>query len=96
LEVAVLEILTFRLRSGVDGEAFRLADIAAQESFFYAHAGMQRRTTACAQDGEWLVITNWATEEDGDAAERSSRFPQDFADVAAMVELSSINRKRFF
>jgi hypothetical protein len=96
LEVAVLEILTFRLRSGVDGEAFRLADIAAQESFFYAQAGIQRRTTACSPDGEWLVLTNWATDEDGDAAERSARFPEDFAEVAAMVELSSISRKRYF
>jgi hypothetical protein len=92
----VIEILTFRLRSGVDDETFRLADISVQESFFYAQAGIQRRTTACSHDGEWLVVTNWADEDAGAAADALARFPEDFAQVAAMVELSSVIRKRFF
>jgi len=63
----VIEIMRFRLSAGVDEGAFLAADRALQEDFAYQQPGLLRRTTARGDDGAWIVIDLWRTEEDADA-----------------------------
>jgi heme-degrading monooxygenase HmoA len=64
----VIETNTFRLADGVDDAAFREADEQVRTGFLYQRPGIVRATTAKSDDGEWIVIVLWASDEDADAA----------------------------
>ena len=55
--MAVLEVETFTLASGVDAVAFRALDEQMQEWCYVNRPGLARRTTARAEDGTYAVIT---------------------------------------
>ncbi|HZU80922.1 MAG TPA: hypothetical protein VE991_13470, partial [Acidimicrobiales bacterium] len=57
--MATVEVTTFRLAAGVEPETFLSADARAQTEFFYARAGLLRRTTAVADDGDWVAVALW-------------------------------------
>jgi hypothetical protein len=63
----VIEIMRFRLKEGVDESDFQRADARLQVEFAYQQPGLQRRTTARSEDGEWLVIDLWRSPADSDA-----------------------------
>jgi hypothetical protein len=73
----VIEVTTFRLRSGVDEAEFVAADAAAQAGFFYQQRGLVRRTTARPTAGadRWAVITSWRDAATADAAAASLADP---------------------
>jgi hypothetical protein len=55
----MIEVVTFRV---VGDEAVFLAlDQQIQTEFAYQQPGLTRRTTARSDDGEWIVITVWAS-----------------------------------
>jgi hypothetical protein len=91
----LIEILTFKLAAGADEAAFLASDQRVQMEFSYQQAGLVRRTTARAADGEWAVITIWGSETDADAALRNSK--DDAAHVVFMsfVDESSLRTKRY-
>lgn len=62
------ELITFRLRSGVDDTTFRAADARVQTAFAYQQRGLVRRTTARGEDGRWLVIVVWSGLDEAVAA----------------------------
>lgn len=64
----MIEIQTFRLAPDADEAAFRAADARAQTEIAYQQPGLARRTTARSDDGEWAVVTLWATAAQADAA----------------------------
>ena len=55
--MAVLEVETFTLASGVDASAFRALDEQMQEWCHVNRPGLARRTTARADNGSYVVIT---------------------------------------
>lgn len=57
----VVDVTTFRLAPGVGEEDFLAADRRWQNELVPHRDGFLRRTTAGRQ-GEWVVITLWATE----------------------------------
>jgi hypothetical protein len=63
----MIEIMSFRLAPGADHQAFLVADRRVQSDFAYQQAGLLRRTTARADDGAWIVIDLWRSENDADA-----------------------------
>ncbi len=65
----LVEVTTFRLRADVDEADARAADHEVQVGFAHHQPGLLRRTTAVADDGEWLVVTLWHAEADALAAE---------------------------
>jgi hypothetical protein len=91
----VIEIFTFRIAAGAGEAAFLDSDQRVQTEFFYQQAGLVRRTTARSADGEWIVITIWASEADVDVASQNSI--DDAAHVAFMsfVDNASIRVKRY-
>jgi hypothetical protein len=71
----VIEIMRFRLSSGVDRPTFLAADRAVQEDFAYQQPGLLRRTTARADDDSWIVIDMWQSGAESDAC--SARWDRD-------------------
>lgn len=67
----IVEVLRFRLAAGVDEVAFLEADKRVQTEFAYLQPGMVRRTTARADDGEWVVIDLWRSREDADSCDNA-------------------------
>ena len=65
----VVELLTFRLASGVDEAAFLEADARVQAQLSSREGFMRRTTARAADDGEWLVVSLWSSVE---AAETGS------------------------
>jgi hypothetical protein len=65
--MAVLEIETFALHSGVETSAFRNLDEQMQEWCYVNRPGLARRTTARNDDGTYVVITLFGDASQADA-----------------------------
>jgi hypothetical protein len=91
----VIETMIFRL-AGTTGEAaFLEADRRVQTEFAYRQPGLLRRTTARADDGEWIVIDVWHSVADADAcAERWDDDPVAAA-FMALLDRASVRTKRY-
>ncbi|MGH9030389.1 MAG: hypothetical protein ACRDV4_12345, partial [Acidimicrobiales bacterium] len=63
----MIEIMRFRLASGVRESDFLQGDREVQESFAYRQPGLLRRTTARGAEGTWVVIDLWRSIADCDA-----------------------------
>ena len=66
--MAVLEVETFTLASGVDAVAFRALDEQMQEWCYVNRPGLARRTTAKADDGTYVVITLFGEASQADSS----------------------------
>jgi hypothetical protein len=91
----MIEITTFRLQDDADTGLFVKLDERLQTEFFYFQPGLQRRTTARSEDGEWVSIIVWDSESCADAAiEKTEEFAL-FEDVLAMMDLMTIESCRY-
>jgi hypothetical protein len=91
----VLEVTTFRLLADVDTESFLAADKAVQTEVFPNSPGYLRRTTARADDGEWLVVVLWGDEVSID--EFNARIVSDPVQLEfdELIDRQSIQSKRY-
>lgn len=91
----VIETATFRLRSGSDEAAFLDADHRVQTEFIPNHRGFLRRTTARGDNGEWMIVTLWASAEDADAS--AARAPGDpvMGAFSDLLEPGSLSTARY-
>lgn len=89
----IVEVTTFRLRAGADEAAAVAADHEVQVRFANRRSGMVRRTTARADDGEWLVVTLWHGEEDAVAADEAAVADPSIRTLLALVEGSPAVRR---
>jgi hypothetical protein len=91
----VLEITTFRLLADVDTESFLAADKAVQTEVFPNSPGYLRRTTARAEDGEWLVVVLWG--DDRSIDEFNARVVSDPVQLAfdELIDRGTIQTKRY-
>ncbi|HVF31923.1 MAG TPA: hypothetical protein VM933_02700 [Acidimicrobiales bacterium] len=90
-----MELTTFRLREGVDENAFLAADAAVQ-AFHHRQPGLLRRTTARdTSSGDWLVVILWASWPHADAAVQAGRADEAVQSFAAMIDRASIAVRRF-
>lgn len=86
-------MLTFRLRPGVDLEAFRTADERVQTQFYYQQPGCLRRSLGRRADGRWLALTVWRDE--GSASAATAAF-ETSAVCAELVELIEDREVEYF
>ena len=94
--MALIEIQRFRLvDDATDEAAFLAADRQVQIEFAYQQPGMVRRTTARGADGEWLVVTMWASAEDADAATSRAGSHAAVAAFRALVDGASLSTDRY-
>jgi hypothetical protein len=64
----VVDVTSFRLATGTDEDQFLALDRRWQTELVPNRSGFVRRTTA-RRDGDWVVVTLWATEADAVAFE---------------------------
>jgi hypothetical protein len=93
--MAVIEVRTFRLADGVDQDEFLDADQRAQTEFVYNQRGLLRRTTARGADGQWLVVTLWASELDADASTTAGRDDPTVSRLTSLLDPSSVATRRY-
>ncbi|HLN41720.1 MAG TPA: hypothetical protein VK215_04680 [Acidimicrobiales bacterium] len=93
--MAVVEVVTFRLAADVEQGDFLVADKRAQTEFLYMQTGLLRRTTARGMEGEWLVVTLWATGRDADTAALSARDDPAASLLTSLMDPSSITSNRY-
>jgi hypothetical protein len=92
----IVEILSFRLGPGADEAAFLAADQAVQTEFASRQPGLQRRTTARAADGTWVVIDLWQSEADADACDAIWADDPVTAAFMSFVDKSTVRSERYF
>lgn len=93
--MSVIETLTFRLAAGADEASFLSADARMQTEVYYGQQGLLRRTIARAADGEWLVLTLWASGADADAGSERVRADRLTAAYLAHIVATSMTARRF-
>ena len=93
--MAVIETTAFRLRDGADEDAFVAADAAVQTGFVYCQPGLVRRTTARADDGNWIVVTLWETSAAAEASAATQAGDPAVAVFDTHVDFSTLRSKRF-
>jgi hypothetical protein len=86
----VIAVTRFRLREGVGEDDFRATDARYQMEFAYRQPGLVRRTTASSEDGAWLVIDLWRTQDDADGSRRRAADDPVARAHAAMMDPESV------
>jgi len=93
--MSVIETTTFRLLVGADEDAFLAADTRVQTEFIPNHSGFLRRTTARGEDGEWIVVTLWASAPDADASAGRAGASAVMGQYMALLEPASVQTRRY-
>ena len=91
----VIETTTFRLLSDADEAAFLDADHRFQAEVVPRQRGFVRRTTARGADGEWLVVTLWASKADAASSTANADGHPRTAELFAFVDTSSVQVQRY-
>ena len=91
----VIEILTFRLVSGVDVAAFTALDARVQTEVAYRQPGLLRRTTGRNGEGRWLILQVWASTEAAAAGRVALAESAVWAGLDAMIDATSVHLERF-
>jgi hypothetical protein len=92
--MAVVEIMAFSLKPGVDADAFLASDKRVQTELVPNRAGFVRRTTA-RRDGSWLVVTLWASEAAAVAFDQETAGDDVRQAFEGHIEAASLRTKRF-
>ena len=87
--------MRFRLARGADEQAFAAADRRVQTEFAYRQPGLQRRTLARAEDGEWVVIDLWRSDQDAERAARAWDGDPVTAEFMSFVEAGTVSVGRY-
>ena len=93
--MAVIETTTFRLADGVGDEQFLDVDERVRTGFLYQQPGLVRATTARGNDGEWIVVVLWVSDEDANAAERRASSDPATGALMALVDARTVDRRRY-
>ena len=91
----VIETTTFRLNDSTDTNEFLAADHRFQTEVVPRRPGFLRRTTARGNDGEWCVVTLWASMADAESSAASARAHTRTAELFAHVDAASIEVRRY-
>lgn len=92
---SVIEIVTFKLKSGVTPDEFALVDKAAEREHVAKQPGFIARESAHGADSEWLVIVHWRSAKDADASMASFEKAPAAAKFMSKIEASTMSMKRY-
>jgi hypothetical protein len=91
----VIEILTFRLASGVDVAEFTALDARVQTEVAYQQPGLLRRTTGRNDEGRWLILQVWSSSEAAAAGRVALEESAVGGGLEAMIDGDSVHVERF-
>jgi hypothetical protein len=92
---AIVEVVTFRLKSGVTIEQFTNADRVIERRVVGRRAGFLKRESVPGEDGQWLVIVHWRSAKDAQASMDAFAASPDTKDFMAMIDLDTFVMKRY-
>ena len=93
--VAIIETMTFRLRTDANTEQFVAADAAVQSEFSYQQRGIVRRTIARSDDDCWLILTIWDSLDAAAAAAQAFGGADMSIEFVAMIDESTVAIERY-
>ncbi len=91
--MAVVEVTVFATTG--DDAAFVAADKQMQTEWAYQQPGCLRRTTARADDGDWLVLTLWDDEGAAEAAAQAAEQHPVARAFWSQVRADTVRARRF-
>ena len=91
----MIEILTFTLRPGVDDERFLAVDDRVQTDFAYQQPGLARRTTGRNDQGRWLVLQVWSSDDTAAVARAVFDASELGAEFTSLIDPDSVHRESF-
>lgn len=92
---AIIEVVTLKLKDGVTYAAFAPIDKAVETEHVSKQPGFISRESASGEDGEWLVIVHWRSEEEADASMASFAAAPAAEDFMSMIDPSTMVMKRY-
>lgn len=93
--VAVVEIVTLRLRDGVSHTQFLVANRRVESEHVARQPGFLSRQTARGDNGEWLVVVHWASLGAAEASMASFVSAPAAQGFMAVIDGSSLIMKRY-
>ena len=91
----VIEVVTFKLKTGVSAAEFAPIDKAVEREHVARQPGFVSRESAHGADGEWLVIVHWRSAKDADASMASFEKASAAAPFMSKLEASTMSMKRY-
>lgn len=93
--VSVIEVVTFRIKSGVSGAEFARLDKQVEQEHVSKQPGFVSRESAFGENNEWLVIVHWRSAADAEASMRSFEKAPAAAGFMSKIEASTMSMKRY-
>lgn len=91
----VVEVVTFKLKSGVAAAEFVPIDKAVEREHVAKQPGFVSRESAHGADGEWLVIVHWRSVKDADASMATFEKAPAAARFMSKIEDATMSMKRY-
>ncbi len=93
--VQIMEVTTFKIKSGVDASVFNTRDAGVEADFTSKQPGFIKRISGITEDGTIGVIVFWESNADADAS--MSKFMKDasVADYGAMIDAGTMKMARY-
>lgn len=91
----VIEIVTLKLKDGISYSEFSPIDKAVKVEHVSKQPGFVSRQSAAGQNGEWLVIVHWRSEEDADASMASFTSAPAAKKFMDMIDPTTMVMKRY-
>ncbi len=91
----LIEINTFRLADGVSDDAFLALDERVRTGYLYHQPGLVRATTARADDGGWVVILVWDSEESADAGAAKVGGDPTYAELSKLLDQATLQQRKY-
>ncbi len=93
--MALIEIMTFRLRPDTERDTFIAADAVVQSDFSNQQPDIVRRTIASADDRMWLIHTIWDSDEAAAAASEAFNATGLCTDFVALIDDTTIDVRAY-
>jgi hypothetical protein len=90
-----LEIVTYKIKDGVNIPDFLKAAAALEEGFAKKQEGFIERTFAKAEGNEWVDVIRWKTMADAEAASKSAMESPACAPMFGMIDEPSVKMMHF-
>ncbi len=91
----VIEVVTFKLKSGVTAAQFRLVDQQVETQHVARQPGFVSRESAAGENGEWLVIVHWRSAADANASMASFEKAPAAANFMSSIDTSTMLMRRY-
>lgn len=95
IEPTVIEVATFKLADGVSPSQFAPLDEAVERNHVSKQPGFVSRETGYTDQGEWLVVVHWESNDAAEGSMASFANAPAAADFMANLDASTMSMTRY-